>query len=194
MEAEKKGLMIRLAADALTQDVAPTGVAAEHGGAISARDAVEAHRSHMESTRAGLAPQDTTSWRRIGLGYGAVMLTLTFATTLFLRSANTPGDVSRPFMTDTTPTLVADAEDHPNGVTQKNAEAFFGELVRYSQMQQQIEKQHEHDTDFFTRTTCYTCGGAGVYRYVDATGKLIANSCPTCHGIPPGGLFRSGRP
>ena len=92
MEAEKKGLMIRLAADALAQDVAPTGAAAEHGGAISARDAVEAHRSHMESTRAGLAPQDTTTWRRIGLGYGVVMLALTFATTLFLRSANMPTD------------------------------------------------------------------------------------------------------
>jgi WD40 repeat protein len=93
MEAEKKGLMIRLAADALAQDVAPTGAAAEHGGAIAARDAIEAHRSHMESTKAGLAPEDTTSWRRIGLGYGVVMLALAFATTLFYRSANISSDL-----------------------------------------------------------------------------------------------------
>ncbi len=92
MEAEKKGLMIRLAADALAQDVAPTGAAAEHGSAVSARNAVEAHRSRLVSTRAGLAPQDTTSWRRIGLGYGVVMLALAFATTLFLRSASVPTD------------------------------------------------------------------------------------------------------
>jgi hypothetical protein len=40
MEAEKKGLMIRLAADASAQDVAPTGAGAEHDGAISTCDAV----------------------------------------------------------------------------------------------------------------------------------------------------------
>jgi hypothetical protein len=184
MEAEKAGLMIRLAADALAHDVAPTGAAAEHSGVISARDAVEAHRSLMESTRADLAPQDTITWRRIGLGYGAVMLALTFATALFLRSANTPGDVSRPFMTDTTPTLAADAEDHPNGVTQKNAEALFGELARLAQMQQQNEMQQSHATDFLTRPQpCWKCGGAGSYRYVDATGNLQAHQCPSCFGF-----------
>jgi tetratricopeptide (TPR) repeat protein len=119
MEAEKKGLMIRLAADALAQDVAPMGAADEHGSAVSARNVVEAHRSRLVSARAGLAPQDTTSWRRIGLGYGVVMLALAFATTLFLRSANKPSEVSRPFRTDTTPTFVADADDHLEGVIQK---------------------------------------------------------------------------
>jgi hypothetical protein len=179
MEAEKKGLMLRLAADALAHDVAPSGAAAEHSDVMAARDAVEAHQSLMESTRAGLAPQDTITWRRIGLGYGVMMLAQIFATALFLRSANTPGDVSRPFMTDTTPTLVADAEDHPKGVFLKAAEALSGEWVRQAQMAQQ---------------TCYTCGGAGSYRYVDATGNLIVKSCPACHGIPPGVLFGSGRP
>jgi hypothetical protein len=126
MESEKKGLMIRLAADALAQDVAPTGAAAELGVAISARGAVAAHRSQMGSARTGLAPQDPASWRRIGLGYGVVMLALTFATALFLRSANTPSDatpiadvsnipsdVSRLFTNDTTPTIADEEDDHP---------------------------------------------------------------------------------
>jgi hypothetical protein len=91
IEAEKQGLMLRLAADALAQDVAPTGAADEHGRAVSARNVVEANRSHLVATRVGLAPQDTTTWRRIGLGYGVVILALTFATSLLLRSANKPG-------------------------------------------------------------------------------------------------------
>jgi WD40 repeat protein len=43
-------------------------------------------------------------------------VTLAFATALFLRWDNMPCDLFRPFMTDTTLTLVADADDHPQGV------------------------------------------------------------------------------
>jgi hypothetical protein len=198
MEAEKKGLMIRLAADALAQDVAPTGAAAEHGGAISARDAVEANRSHLESTRAGLAPQDTTSWRRIGLGYGVVLLALTFATTLFLPSANMPSDVPRPFMTDTIPTRFGDTGEHPKGVIQKDIPEgkSVTEAVTKLPLTDQTEvgngrvespdpTQPGLDGAEWSTTRCLICNGGrsagAVAAYSDLKGYGLCDRCGQCY-------------
>jgi hypothetical protein len=175
MEAEKKGLLIRLAADALAHDVSPTGAADEHGSAVSARNAVEAHRSRLVSTRAGLAPQDTTAWRRIGLGYGVVMMALTFATALFLRSADMPGDVSRPFIADRTPTNFANAEDHPKGVIQK--EVHPGEVL--------IPTQPGLHRAGYSTMRCLICNGGrsagAVVAYSDLKGYGLCDRCGQCY-------------
>jgi hypothetical protein len=61
----------------------------------------------------------------------------------------------------------------------------FGAIM--SQAMEQRRREQQQRSEAFDRvlqqgSICSHCGGAGVYRYVDQSGRLVANRCPTCLG------------
>ena len=92
-KAERRSLILALAAPALSSQTALPGTEPEHQRAKVSKAAVESHEERMESARSSLPPKDGAGWRRIGIGYGSAACFCFLALVLLTLAA---GRSSRP--------------------------------------------------------------------------------------------------
>src|SRR5207249_1931073 len=71
VQAERRGLLLRLAAPFLVQEKPPAGAESEHGKARAAQAAL---LNYQENRATRVSPPVSRShyWRRIGIGYGVL--------------------------------------------------------------------------------------------------------------------------
>lgn len=72
LESERRGLKIRLASSALTQEALSGRYSSEHHQALNSHMANQAHLLYLGNARAGLIPATLVEWRRVVFGYGTV--------------------------------------------------------------------------------------------------------------------------
>jgi hypothetical protein len=88
LKRERRRLTLRLADVALHQDSPPTGVEADYQEAKAGDAKLNSACEHQGALRAALLPADTTNWRRVGIGYGLIILVI-FVMLCFLSTTAT---------------------------------------------------------------------------------------------------------
>jgi formylglycine-generating enzyme required for sulfatase activity/tetratricopeptide (TPR) repeat protein len=92
LKRERQELTLRLADAALAQAVSPAGVESEYETVVRVRASVSDQHTQLSSLRSSLPPPDGKAWRRVGFGYGTVLVVMLAAVVLALPSHH--GDAS----------------------------------------------------------------------------------------------------
>jgi hypothetical protein len=125
-----------------------------------------------------LRPSNGVEWRRIGIGYGLIVLALLFVCTRHgasNSSASSPSSVSgnRDSFNE-----VFGESSRPSRPTTSPANSAVEEYFR-----NRVNQQRQDQRDALEKTrVCKHCGGSGWYRYVDANGQIVSQQCPRCRG------------
>ena len=145
-------------------------------------------RCNSRRIETGVVGKQPREWRRIGIGYGVVILALYI---LILIESN-PSPKSSFDPKAHAETMARDAENAAYEAKrtediQRTKEMLFGgprekaEADRVVQEWRNKQQQQQQDLDRLLHT-CPRCGGAGYYSYVDANGQLQGGPCPSCGG------------